>query len=240
MSRKGFTLIELLVVIAIIAILAAILFPVFARAREKARQNNCLSNIKQLMTGFLMYVQDHDERFPGRFVRNNAGHAIPSPGGGSDDNVYVMWPINIYPYVKNVQIFNCPSVSTAWDGNQEDVSTAGWGGSHYSNNISYGYNWHVAGDESGTALARFNYVTETFVLADMVQTWHNMIPYPGDSAAVARTKFDLTRHNEGVNIGYADGHAKWEKGSNIPPRITDPAEAGYTVRGHRFWIPDAP
>ena len=67
MRRKGFTLIELLVVIAIIAILAAILFPVFARARENARKSNCLSNLKQLGNGMMMYVQDYDECFTGYF-----------------------------------------------------------------------------------------------------------------------------------------------------------------------------
>ena len=95
MKRRGFTLIELLVVIAIIAILAAILFPVFARAREKARQSSCQSNEKQLALGMLMYVQDYDERLPMRWVER-----------GSDD-IYI--PDLIYPYVKNAQIYECPS-----------------------------------------------------------------------------------------------------------------------------------
>ena len=93
MRRKGFTLIELLVVIAIIAILAAILFPVFARAREKARQSSCMSNEKQLALGVLMYAQDHDGRMPTRY-RSGFGH----------------WETAfIQPYVKNSQIAECPS-----------------------------------------------------------------------------------------------------------------------------------
>jgi prepilin-type N-terminal cleavage/methylation domain-containing protein/prepilin-type processing-associated H-X9-DG protein len=107
-SRKGaFTLIELLVVIAIIAILAAILFPVFAQAREKARQTSCLSNIKQLAMAVNMYVQDYDETYP---------FACP------DNWWYYTWGINVQPYIKNVQIFKCPSDS---NGRQADVDWAG-------------------------------------------------------------------------------------------------------------------
>jgi prepilin-type N-terminal cleavage/methylation domain-containing protein len=85
-NRKGFTLIELLVVIAIIAILAAILFPVFAKAREKARQASCQSNLKQLGIGFIQYVQDYDERFPGT----------------------QFWAAQVYPYEKSTGVFKCP------------------------------------------------------------------------------------------------------------------------------------
>src|SRR5262245_11941185 len=86
-SQKGFTLIELLVVIAIIAILAAILFPVFAQARAKARQATCLSNLKQLSTAFMMYVQDYDETYP------PTDYDMPGP-------VRVTWPQYIDPYIK--------------------------------------------------------------------------------------------------------------------------------------------
>jgi len=94
-NRKGFTLIELLVVIAIIAILAAILFPVFAKAREKARQTTCISNMKQLGLGFMQYIQDSDEHYP------------------SSNNWGAGWAGRIYPYVKATGTFQCPDDSVA-------------------------------------------------------------------------------------------------------------------------------
>src|SRR3954465_1382903 len=94
-KRLGFTLIELLVVIAIIAILAAILFPVFAKAREKARQISCVSNLKQMGLGIMQYVQDNDECMIPRTLYYN----------GSDH----VWTQLMQPYVKNQNIFQCPS-----------------------------------------------------------------------------------------------------------------------------------
>lgn len=103
-KRHGFTLIELLVVIAIIAILAAILFPVFAKARAKARQTACLSNARQIATAFLQYNQDYDEMWPSSYYYKNK-----VPGGtGSSANGYVQWSGMIQPYVKNDQLFVCP------------------------------------------------------------------------------------------------------------------------------------
>src|ERR1700712_6152221 len=98
-TRQGFTLIELLVVIAIIAILAAILFPVFAQAREKARQASCVSNEKQLALAVLQYTQDYDERYP-----------IGMTSGGADwGDINNYWVGKILPYIKSTQVFACPS-----------------------------------------------------------------------------------------------------------------------------------
>ena len=108
-SAKGFTLIELLVVIAIIAILAAILFPVFARARENARRSSCQSNLKQIGLGILQYTQDYDEKYP-----------FSSQTTGPPSYSYVMnWPTAIGPYVKSTQLFACPS-------NTNNTVNMGW------------------------------------------------------------------------------------------------------------------
>jgi prepilin-type N-terminal cleavage/methylation domain-containing protein/prepilin-type processing-associated H-X9-DG protein len=116
--NKGFTLIELLVVIAIIAILAAILFPVFAQARERARAISCISNLKQIGLGLAMYTQDYDETMPAAFANVN-----PINGGGIN---VIPYDQQILPYIKNNQVFKCPSDSLVhdsgdnggyWDGN---------------------------------------------------------------------------------------------------------------------------
>ncbi|MFQ3611071.1 MAG: prepilin-type N-terminal cleavage/methylation domain-containing protein [Fimbriimonadales bacterium] len=128
MRRNGFTLIELLVVIAIIAILAAILFPVFAQAREKARQTSCLSNSKQIGLGIQMYLNDWDETFP----RNDdciaparipyQPNAVGCSGPYGQRVNHYKWQYWIYPYVKNIQIFFCPSRQfdrASWEENAE-------------------------------------------------------------------------------------------------------------------------
>ncbi|MBD3293756.1 MAG: DUF1559 domain-containing protein [Armatimonadia bacterium] len=190
MKRRGFTLIELLVVIAIIAILAAILFPVFARAREKARQASCLSNVKQMALGVLMYAQDYDEQWPYHYLLTSG--TVQYPGGGT--NAGMMWYNAIYPYVNNMQLFTCPSSSYKWNGN-------------YTGGIRYGYSRYLGGD----SMAEVDQPASTFVLGDSdYESGQSALSYVLYSTYSPRTFF-APRHNDGGNMGLADGHAKWYK-----------------------------
>jgi prepilin-type N-terminal cleavage/methylation domain-containing protein/prepilin-type processing-associated H-X9-DG protein len=195
--RKGFTLIELLVVIAIIAILAAILFPVFARARAKAQQNNCLSNIKQLQMSLMMYASDNSSAYP-----------LDTVGTG---NSQVNWPTEVMIYTKNVQIFLCPT----------DATTTGsivfTGTSDTVTHLSYGRNSAVSANSD----AWLFYPSEMLGVIDAVAF---AIP-ANNTLAVAQSDIALsgnvnnTRHNLGCNQSYMDGHAKWIAFASIP----DPA-----------------
>ncbi len=187
MRRSGFTLIELLVVIAIIAILAAILFPVFARAREKARAVSCLSNIKQLGLGIMMYCQDYDEFFP-----------FNGPHGG--DITQKWWSGRIYPYVKNQQLYRCPSRKTMV--------------------IGYSINWRISGWSSGLEMAQLEYPAETIIIGDSEPTQKYTIGISIGTSLdwIMHSPYDTTtytwcppfpRHNEGANLAFCDGHAKW-------------------------------
>jgi prepilin-type N-terminal cleavage/methylation domain-containing protein/prepilin-type processing-associated H-X9-DG protein len=209
--RRGFTLIELLVVIAIIAILAAILFPVFARAREKARQSSCLSNLKQLGLATLMYVQDYDETFP---IFGPAWGTNPDPPGTG-----VCWWLGIYPYVKNYQLYVCPNYQQ-------------WGPFTYWDRTfavfpSYGMNpnLHVGvplGGSGGRRLATIQSPASLVMLADschpMGDAWRFAWPWaPGAwnsspqkcQAAQTNQLETYCPHSGGSNYVFADGHAKW-------------------------------
>ena len=157
-NRLGFTLIELLVVIAIIAILAAILFPVFAQAREQARKTSCLSNTKQLGLGVMMYVQDYDEMYVSNSwdtpAIGQAGHDSPL---GAAYLSGTQWPWRIMPYLKNKQIFVCPSDPaqgrSGWRGYQADGTgcDTAWG---VPTPISYGHNQHLFGYGGATTIGQ--------------------------------------------------------------------------------------
>ena len=183
--KKGFTLIELLVVIAIIAILAAILFPVFARAREKARQTSCLNNVKQLALGAHMYFQDYDERLL------HYRHEVPG-------NTSIYWWHMVAPYLKNAQIFQCPSDSdTTYD--------YGW---------NYRYlGWPGRGGTSGSAAGALAEITEPAQTICIGEKEGGVVVYPASMDTYWPTYNAPNRHNEGANYAFCDGHAKWMKGS---------------------------
>ena len=219
MFKRGFTLIELLVVIAIIAILAAILFPVFAQAREKARQASCLSNMKQIATAIAMYADDNHETLP--MVRNG----------------YCNWAQALSFYIKNGKIFFCPSGVAGYNGDYDDnwnmANVIPYGG-------NYGANEFVMGDKDNgingpKKLARLknpsNLVAvmdsgSMFARADWWDGLYGYLPGAGTAGATmnmttiawgadAQSDFATGRHNEGVNIAYCDGHAGYEKSSIV-------------------------
>ena len=189
--RRGFTLIELLVVIAIIAILAAILFPVFARAREKARQASCLSNSKQIGLCVLMYVQDYDELLPFYWYGESVGY----------------WPTVLMPYVKNWDIFTCPSDPTFKGG-------TGWTGSGgYGYNYYYLGGWSTADNSFGPfSLAKIQQPAETVMTAEINWKVNRGCAYPPPPLLAESYWANMSdRHNDGQNVGFVDGHSKWMK-----------------------------
>jgi len=229
--KHAFTLIELLVVIAIIAILAAILFPVFARARESARRASCLSNLKQIGLGIMMYVQDYDEKYP---AANITIGQTPPNGYYWASGTSWFWQQVVYPYTKDINIFRCPSATL------QQADAAG-GPQYYAYN--YGANMMIMRDgryfqggqygsptpKPPVAMAAINSASTTYLVMDA--GYYRMDPphivtsasgwgwLPGGGAAgdtgYYRGVEPNGRHFDGVNLAYADGHAKWLKSSVV-------------------------
>jgi prepilin-type processing-associated H-X9-DG protein len=188
----------------LISILAAILFPVFGRVREKARTTSCLNNMKQIGLGFMQYAQDYDERLPW------------SADGGA-----VSWAVTMQPYVKSTQVFRCPSdKSDNWTAATPRYT------SFYLNNWLAAPNQYVH-LSSINKPASVIYVSEsaTNLTGDHFHPW-KWVPDDPDHArgsytsqwddATNQTKeLDLTRHQGGLNNVYADGHAKWAQWSQL-------------------------
>jgi len=228
--RKGFTLIELLVVIAIIAILAAILFPVFAKAREKARQTSCTSNLKQLALAFVQYTQDYDEAFPG-----GGGAAAIVNYSGED------WANQIYPYEKSSGVYKCP----------DDTSNSG------SPGVSYAYNQNIGlyenalaaipGTGSTTAIsstmsAKFSSPTSTVLLFEANDSYTTAVPNPSNPSS-ATNPFPIWSGEDSAttvletnyactNAGNCATGALGARGTAFSPTRHDPMAIFACVDGH--------
>ena len=192
MRRRGFTLIELLVVIAIIAILAAILFPVFAKARENARKATCQSNLKQITTAALMYAQDYDER--------TMMHYIIGPGW-----VPFLRPMDLLtPYVKNSQAWVCPSSQVVYG-----TQRCNFGRVHIPANSICSY-----------SLAQYKEVANAVVFFDENNYYtcadvYYAPSYTGCSGTCGGPGKLNPVHNDGLNLSFLDGHVKWMKWETI-------------------------
>jgi prepilin-type N-terminal cleavage/methylation domain-containing protein/prepilin-type processing-associated H-X9-DG protein len=202
--RKGFTLIELLVVIAIIAILAAILFPVFAKAREKARQASCLSNVKQLCLAVMQYAQDYDETLNSCYAAQDASISYRRWYYVSAAN-----PGMLFPYIKNSQVFDCPSGKGNYGANRALMGDGNVNGKSLtvvakpSETIILGDTCPKGGDPTtggdGTA------TTESW--GGMIMTLTKVATY-GPGTACNGMGLMAIRHNQLANVGFLDGHAK--------------------------------
>ena len=217
-NRKAFTLIELLVVIAIIAILAAILFPVFAKAREKARQISCMSNMRQIGLGFIQYTEDNDETMPSVADRNYTGEGgwvdIDTPGFGTTPASFSVTTGSIYPYIKSIGVYVCPSDST---GRQSGLSYA-------VNSCTAAGSTGLGGLHSGLTLAKFDSPSNMLQLAEEGagggqplgtipategSTDDGYLWYRYDTGS-GKSLVDVSsvRHTGMANCAFVDGHVK--------------------------------
>ena len=198
--RPGFTLIELLVVIAIIAILAAILFPVFAKAREKARQSSCSSNEKQIALALIQYAQDYDELFASRTIGANCNAALRY--GGSAMHAAL-------PYIKNIQVFQCPSRRNLGNycGNMAAWARAILPASAYEVNCM----------AHGLAYADIKRVSELFLMGESAgpNFWRVKTNEFTSNGGRGCDNGLCEPHNEGQNTAFYDGHVKWLKSSKV-------------------------
>ena len=212
---NGFTLIELLVVVAIISILAAILFPVFARARENARRSSCMSNMKQIGLGIMMYAQDYDEKYPIQI--NSSNKRYSNPGTAIEAN---NWILNIYPYVKSWQLFRCPSAKPyeSPDSAHDYMVPSG------NNNTNYLASAVIIRSE-GLSMAAIPNASEIVVVQE-TDTAYSTAQLKPDHYGVSTTFPEGVyeywnyatynkNHFDGGNQVFADGHVKWRKQTSI-------------------------
>ena len=201
MSKKAFTLLEILVVVAIIGILAAILFPAFARARENARRASCQSNLKQLGLGFQQYIQDYDGYLPAFAWADTAPYGVDRT-----------WDLSIFPYTKSMSLIQCPS-----DSESKRVDSP-----------QLGYNLYRSYAVASFSLRETVYQrqSETVLLTEVKNSPTGWNLTWGDSTYVDCLGLPVVwRHNETANFLYLDGHVKALRGARGGPY---PQMTGYT------------
>ncbi len=261
MNRKGFTLIELLVVIAIIAILAAILFPVFAQAREQARATVCISNTQQIGLGVQMYLQDYDETFPIFYAYNTQVPGTTTPARAGDP-LHQGVELEIYPYEKNREIFKCPDDDGSPFLADPNMGCPGLGsyfacyGSSYRfshgifttiANVSSENNSYYTTTQIDT-LASLEYPSNTRLMRD------EMMPWFVDPKYGYYPQYYSQWHPRGGGIVFADGHAKFvvsaaqfddesvcpggEKSGQVDPNAATDGNSGYPGYPVYYWMCD--
>lgn len=235
-TQRAFTLIELLVVIAIIAILAAILFPVFARARENARRASCQSNLKQVALGIFQYTQDYDEKYP--LMIGGSGSFAPNTAG------YSPWGETVQPYLKSTQLYQCPSETNPPVASGNDYGYMDYGMNTFQNTSG--------GTYSGFSVAAVEYPSLSVMVFELgngyaangysgCNDWNCTADVSGDLANLASstsTNENAKIHLDGANYAFADGHVKWFKGSTatqsptIYNGVTPPNGTRYSFRAN--------
>lgn len=238
-QRQGFTLIELLVVIAIISIMAAILFPVFSRARENARRASCISNSKQIGLGIMMYVQDNDETYPYGYYTHTSVPADQNYG-----NNFWYWMNSIYPYTKSHKIFACPNSPENNSGllptrthnyaANRPMMPASTGTPVKSSAISFVANTYAVMDGLGYvtyAPAVSNPVTEiTWTVPGACKAFGTLTA----GTSMPQRDCNKSRHFEGNGVTFADGHSKWISSAEL---LVQARKATSSVAGEGAFIP---
>ena len=221
--KRAFTLVEVLIVLFVIGVLAALLFPVFSKARENARRSSCQSNLKQIGLGFMQYARDYDETFPLAYA--------DSDGSGSYSSAFdAGWADNLQPYLKSTRLFQCPSETSA-----------------YAPPLRATDYWYSAPASQIESMAVIAEVSRTVLCGDGVAmpaafvATHGALAYEGDAPSLKynRDIWDISeqtggqggrRHLGGSNFLFCDGHVKWLRPETVGAAPVSAGEPTFRVR----------